>query len=135
MPKRIYVRPIRPEESKLFFDWAKENPAGEFDPEVPLFPSSTTWCAFDEDGPLVFQTLQQPVVLESLAIRPGADDRQISSAMKELTQNAVTHAFNRGAGEIYYLGTDEDTDAFACNHIFEPLPYRVFRVKLKNLEG
>ena len=136
MPKRIYVRPIDPEEVEQFFDWAQENSdKSEFDPAVPLFRSSSTWCAYDEDGPVAFQTLQQPIMLESLAPRPGASEIQIASALKELTQNAITHAHCRGAGEVYFLGSDDSTSAFAANKIFEELPFKCYRVKLADLEG
>lgn len=133
MSKRVYVRPIFPYESEQFLHWAFENTKGNFDPETPAFPSSRTWCAYDEDGPLVYQTVQQPLMLESLASRPGAKKEQIALAMKELTQNCLTQAHIGGVGEVYYLGSDADTDEFATNHIFEKLPYKVFRVKLADL--
>jgi hypothetical protein len=133
MSNRVYVRPIHPQESEMFLGWALENSKGNFDPETPRFPSSRTWCAYDKDGPLVFQTVQQPLMLESLAIRPGASKEQVASAMKELTQNAITQAHLGGSGEIYFLSSDKDTDEFASNKIFEELPYRVLRVKLKDL--
>src|ERR1035441_723698 len=107
--KRTYVRPVRNDEGQLYFSWAKENPVNEFDPAVALFPSSTTWCAYDSDGPVAYQTLQRPIMLESLAPRPGATKIEIASALKELTQNAITVAHSQGAGEIYFLGSDEDT--------------------------
>lgn len=133
MSNRIYVRPAQSHEGQLVFDWGMENAKGNFDPEVARFGSSITWCAYDADGPLCFQTIQRPLMLESLAPRPGATKQQIASAMKELTQNAVTQAHVMEAGEVYFLSSDEDTDEFAANHIFEKLPYSVFRVKLRNL--
>lgn len=131
--RHIYVRSIKPEESQMFFDWAKENPHGEFDPGVALYPSSTTWCAYDKDGPVVFQTLQRPLMLETLAPRPGASKEQIAVAMKELTQNAITQAHGVGVGEIYFLGSEEGTNELAQNQIFEELNYKVYRVRLKDL--
>lgn len=133
MPNRIYVRPAQAHEGQLVFDWGMENDKGNFDPEVARFKSSITWCAYDKDGPVCFQTIQRPLMLESLAPRPGATRQQIASAMKELTQNAVSQAHVMDAGEIYFLGSDEDTDGFATNHIFEELPYKVFRLKIKDL--
>ncbi len=133
MSRRIYVRPAQAHEGQLVFDWGKENPHGNFDPEVARFKSSVTWCAYDEDGPLVFQTVQRPLMLESLAPRPGATKQQISLAMKELTQNAITQAHVMDSGEIYYLGSNEGTDHLATNQIFETLPYSIYRVKLKDL--
>lgn len=131
---RVWVRPIKPEESKIFLDWSLENKEkNEFDPQVPLYPSSTTWCAYDKDGPLAYQTLQRPVMLESLAPRPGSSPIQISSSLKELTKNAVTFSHTVGAGEIYFLGSDDSTNKFACNKIFEELPYKVYRCRLSEL--
>lgn len=133
MSNRIYVRPAQSHEGQLVFDWGMENAKGNFDPEVARFKSSITWCAYDTDGPVCFQTIQRPLMLESLAPRPGTTKQQLASAMKELTQNAVSQAHVMEAGEIYFLGSDEGTDAFATNHIFEELPYKVFRCKLADL--
>jgi hypothetical protein len=131
--RHVFVRPIYPEESSLFLGWALENPHGDFDPETPKFRSSRTWCAYDKDGPLVFQTIQQPLMLESLAPRPGATKEQIAVAMKELTQNAITQAHIGGAGEIYFMGSDEGTNALAMNQIFEEVPGKMYRLKIKEL--
>ena len=136
MPNRIWVRPALPEESKTFIDWSLENAdKSQFDPAVAAFPSSVTWVAYDKDGPLVYQTIQQPLMLESIAPRPGVTPIQISSALKELTQNAVSQAHILGAGEILFFGSDADTDRFATNHIFEEVPMKIFRVKIRDLEG
>lgn len=131
----VFVRPILPEEAQTFYDWAVENPNNEFDPEVPKFPSSTTWCAYDKTGPLAYQTLQQPIMLESLATRPGLPPIQVSSLLKELTQNAISFASQRGVGEIYFLGSDDNTNQFACNKIFEKVDLPVYRLKLADLSG
>lgn len=132
--KTVFVRPAKQTEGQLYFDWANENIVNEFDPEVAKFPSSFTWCAYDKDGPLAYQTVQQPFMLESLAPRPGSTKQQIAIALKELTQNVITQASLKGIGEIYYLGADADTDAMASNQIFTELPYKIFRIKIKDLE-
>ncbi len=72
-------------------------------------------------------------MLESLAPRPGATKEQLALAMKELTQNAVTQAYIMDAGEIYFLSSDPETDKFASDKIFQEVPCKVFRVKLKDL--
>lgn len=131
--RHVYVRPIRADETQMFFDWGKENPVNEFDPEVPYYSSSSTWCAYDSEGPIAYQTLQQPLMLESLAPRPGADKFKVASALKELTQNAISQAHLKGVGEIYYLSSDPATDAFAAHQIFEELPFKVFRLRLSDL--
>ena len=134
MKKRhVYIRPAQEQDKQLFFDWATESSINEFDPQVPLYPSSSTWCAYDSEGPLAYQTLQQPLMLESLAPRPGADKFKIASALKELTQNAITQAHLKGVGEIYYLSSDPETDALASNQIFEELSFKVYRVRISDL--
>ena len=132
----VFVRPLdnvtHPKDGQLFFDWAKENPVNEFDPEVAKFKSSYTWCAYDQTGPLAYQTVQRPLMLESLASRPGATKHEVSLALRELTQNAITQAYLVGAGEIYYLGSDDDTNELA-GRLFEELPFKVYRLKIAEL--
>lgn len=134
MRNHIYVRPARREDCDLFLEWSRTNPANGFDPEVAKYPSTITWCAYDRHGPVAFMPMQVPLMMESLAVRPGASKSDVAIALKELTQQFVTQAHIRGAGEIYYLGTDDGTDALAANQIFEKLPYSVYRVRVKDLE-
>jgi hypothetical protein len=137
--KHVFVRPLdninHPKDGQMFLDWAAENPVNEFDPEVAKFKSSYTWCAYDKDGPLAYQTIQRPLMLESLAHRPGATKQQTAIALRELTQNAITQSQLLGAGEIYYLGSDTPTNDMATSQVFEELPYKVYRLKIKELEG
>jgi hypothetical protein len=72
-------------------------------------------------------------MLESLAPRPGATKEQIAIATKELTQNAITQASLGGSGEIYFMGSDEGTNALAMNQIFEEVPGKMYRLKIKEL--
>jgi hypothetical protein len=72
--------------------------------------------------------------MDSLATRPGATRLEIAEALKELTQQFVTQAHIRGAGEILFMSTEEGTDHMAENQIFERLPYAVYRLKIKDLE-
>jgi len=134
MRKHLYCRPARPTEHQLFLDWSINTPDNEFDPEVARYPSTITWCVYDRFGPLAFMPVQAPLMMESIASRPGASKAEIASALKEFTQECVTQAHIRGAGEIYFLGSEEGTDHMASNQIFEKVPFTVYRVKLKDLE-
>jgi hypothetical protein len=133
--RHIFVRPIRPEDTKKFIDWSLETPNNGFDPEVPKYPSTITLCAYDKDGPLAYMPVQQPFVMDSVASRPGASKGQIALALKEFTQAIVTMSHLKGVGEIYFLGTEDGTNKMAENQFFEELPYKVFRVKVAALEG
>jgi hypothetical protein len=74
-------------------------------------------------------------MMDSFAGRPGNTKLQTAAAMKELFQETVTQAHIKGVSEIYYLGTEAGTDAMTTKHVFEELPYKVFRVKVSSLEG
>lgn len=134
MPRRLWVRPARPDDALQFAEWSLANPHNGFDPAVPAYPSSLTLCAYDEHGPLAYLPLQQPVFLESLALRPDATPAETALALRELTQAAVTHAHARGAGELYFLGTEDGTNRMAENQLFERLPWPVYRLRLRDLD-
>ena len=133
--RHIFVRPIRPEDTKKFIDWSLETPNNGFDPAVPKYPSTITLCAYDKDGPLAFMPVQQPFMMDSVASRPGASKLQVAAAMKEFTQALVTQSYIKGVGEIYFLGTEDGTNEMAKNQLFEELPFKAYRVKVRDLEG
>lgn len=140
MRRWIFVRPAKPEDAEQFLAWSLTNKEqGDFDPEVAKYPSTVVLCAYDQSGPLAYMPLQQPIMqpffLESLAARPGLTKGETAAVLKEFTQAAVTLAEIKGVGEIYFLGTEEGTDAMAANQMFEKLPYSVYRVRVKDLEG
>lgn len=134
MSHHVYVRPARSGEGALFEQWSQGTENNLFDPQAALYPTSFTLCAYDSSGPLVFMPIQQPLFLESLAIRPETDRLPIAKAMKELIHTAVTQAHLKGAGEIYFMCKDESTIAYAAQS-FEELPYRLFRLRLSDTEG
>ena len=135
MRNHIYVRPAKPDDAKALLDWSLENPNNNFDPEIPRIPSTFVLCAYDKDGPLAYQPIQQVFMMESFAPRPGNTDVRNSEALKTVFQATVTQAHIKGVGEIYYLSSDPETDKLAANHAFEELPYKVFRAKIANLGG
>lgn len=151
MRSHIYCRIARETEARVFFEWAMANgERNDFDPMVVTYENTITACAFDEDGPLAFLPLQQPLLvdaeskprpvaetpmfLEGMAFRPGISKLDTSRVMKELLQFAVSLGFLKGTGEIYFLGSDEGTDTLAANQIFKRLPHTVYRLRLSDLE-
>ena len=131
----IFVRPVRPSDAPTFTRWSLETNGNLFDPDVAKYPSTTVWAAFNKKGTVAFLPVQRPLMLDSLAINPEADKGDVGMALKELTQNAVTQAHAQGAGEIYFLCKDESTMEIAKRHAYEEMPWRLFRIKLKNLEA
>lgn len=134
MSREIYVRPVRPDDFEKFAKWSAETKDNLFDPDVIGYNGTFILCAFDQSGPLLYMPIQQPFFLESLAIRPGAKPGEVGLAMKEILQAAVTQAFVKQAGEIYFVCKDESTITISKDHFgFEEMPWRVLRLMTKNL--
>lgn len=134
MAKHIFVRPARPEDAEKHVAWSRSTPNNLFDPALAGYKSVMTLVAFDKNGPLVFMPAQRPIMLESLAIRPGADPVDVAVALKELTQAYVTTCFQVGADELYFLCQDDSTQTFAAKNGYEKLPWSVYRLKPADLE-
>jgi hypothetical protein len=135
MRKHIYVRPARPEDRELFVKWTWENlHRNGADPEVISYPTTFVLCAYDENGPLVFMPVQQPLVLDAIAIRPEADSRKVASALRDLFKACVMQGHLKGSGEIYFISDEQTIQQFASHQVFEKLPVSLYRVKLSDLE-
>ena len=132
--KHIFVRQTRPEDAEAFVQYETGTPNNLFDSDAASYRTSFSLCAYDKRGPLVFVPVQQPFFMESLGIRPGLGEIDTAVALKELTQALVTQAHFSGVGEIYFLCKDESTIDYAKRQGFEELPWRMCRVKLKDLE-
>lgn len=131
--KHVYVRAATEEDIPKFVEWSGQNP--HFDPAVMGYPSTFTLLAYDASGPMVFLPTQQPFYMEAMTFRPGLTDFDKALAMKELTHALITYCHARGAGEIYFVGTNEGTNKYAQNQAFEEMPFKVYRIKLHELEG
>jgi len=91
----IFCTPRDSEDAPDFIKWSVANQGNAFDPEAGQYPDSFTLCAFDTKGPLAYLPVQQPMfiepmMLESLAVRPDSTNVEIASALKELIQACVT---------------------------------------------
>jgi hypothetical protein len=130
---QIFVRPVREADAKKFEDWAKANPA--LDKRIFTYPSTYTWCAFNDTGVLAYLPVQITFTMEAMAFHPLCTDPQKALAMKELVQNLVTQAYLRGIGEIYFLGTDPGTNDFAQRQGFKLIQCPVYLMRVEQLEA
>lgn len=128
----IFVRPARSSEAGLFIEWAKNQP--EWDAFIGLHPGTFTICAYNKEKIVAFLPIQQPYMYETFAPNPEATDLELASAMKEFTQFLVSQAHLKNVAEMYFLGSNDDTDSFATNHLFEKVPMSVYRVRVSDLE-
>jgi len=135
MSRHVYVRPSTPKDLPLFSKWLQGTKDNLFDPSVFTYKGTTAWCAYNQSGPIVFMPAQRPFMMESLAINPDASEIDVAVALRELFHAIVLQAHQAGEGEVYFGCSDEATIAFAIKHEFKEVPFRMFRVKLADLEN
>ena len=109
--KQIFVRAAREADLKTLVLWSGDNPA--WDPRVFQYQGTITLCAFNGADIIAFMPVQQPLIMEAIAFHPLATATQKALAMKELTHSLITQTSLLGKGEIYFLGSDPHTNAFA----------------------
>jgi len=131
----VHVRPARKGDEKLIVAWSVESSGKNlYDPNVILYPSTFTMCAFDSTGPLLYMPVQQPMMMDSVAFRPGLDLGRAGLALKTMFQAVITQGYIKGAGEIYFAASEPTVAAIAERHGFEKFLLPVYRVKISELE-
>lgn len=132
MSSPIFVRPARNNEGSKFLEWSIPVPG--FDPSIAYQPGVFTLASYNKKHVISYMPVQRPYMLETIAKNPEATDAEAAVAFKEFIQFLVSQGTIQGVSEIYFLGTDESVNTIAESTIFEPLPYRVYKVKLSDLE-
>jgi len=96
--------------------------------------STFTLQAFDKSGPLAYLPIQQPLMLESFALRPDTSDSMLAIAMTRLVEHALSEAYRRDAGEVYFLCLDQRTSEFAQRHHFTRVNLPLYRFNRREFE-
>jgi len=128
--KIVFIRPANQSDEHQFVDWSLKTANNLLDPKAVL---SFTVCAFNEDGPILYAPVQTPMFMEALAINPQATELEVAAALRAVTQFLVSQCYIRGVGEIYFFCADDRTAAYA-KRTFEEVPYRLFRLKISDLD-
>lgn len=122
--QHVIVRLGRNNDIEQFKAWLALSRDGHlFDADVLAHDSTFLLSAMRTvDGSLAHIPVQQPLMLESLAVKPGLGSELIAASLTRLTEYAIGEAYRRDVGEIYFLSRDADTLKFAERHHFRPLP-------------
>lgn len=118
--ERVIVTEASEEEIEELQLWA-EIECNMLDFNMLKQESTFILCARGESGRLAYLPVQQPLMLESHIFRPDLNDSQKSYVMARLTENAVAEAYDRDAGEVYFLSQRPETARFAMRHGFKPM--------------
>lgn len=131
---RMFTRPAVKQQLKQMLAWLVKTKDNGFDASVLAYPGTFTICAYNKERNVLYMPVQQPFMLESLGINPDASAEESAFAIAEATREVIMQAHIKGVGEIYFLGSNEKTNAFATKHGFEEVPFKVYRMKLQDLE-
>ena len=116
-------------EVPLYQDWAMKATNNLYDPQVAGYPCTEVLVA--ENGqPLVFLPIQQAVVMDALAPKPGIEKREMALALKELVKMTAFMAHRAHLREIMFFSADEDVNEMAERYGFEKIEHPVLRLKL-----
>lgn len=130
--RNITVRLAEPKDAELFLKYEAETKNNLWDPAAGLYPSSFTLCTENEQGVVMFLPVQPMLMLESLAIRPESDPKDVAFSLRKLIDQLVDTAKKLGMGEIAFVCKDSATEKFAEHHGFEKLPWNLYRLKIKD---
>lgn len=113
---------------------------GLIDLDVFNHASTFTLEAFAKDGIRGFSPIAQPLMIEHLIFRPGLSVAETAQAITRLAEHVIEHAYRRDVGDIYFLGHDPSTCAFAERYGFKELskldpPLRCYRMNLLETFG
>jgi len=128
---QLKLRYLTPEDQPQFLEWVNSTPNNLFDESILKYPTLRVICSYN-DNPVAYLPTQQAIVLESLAVKPGASPMETGQAFRDLVKAAELLASSFGIKEIYFICKDPDVVKVAEHHGFEVLPkeWQVVRMKL-----
>ena len=128
--KQLKIRVARPEDAEQIAKWLVETPNNLFDEEILRYPTFSVVSAYNGDGNVAHLPSQLVVMMESLAVRPGASLLDAVQGFRDLVKAIELIASQRGIREIYFVCKDEDVLKIAQNHGFERIEFPVVRLRL-----
>lgn len=136
MKKHIIVRPAQDGESEVMLEWLNLTLGHNcFDVDCLNHDSTFTLAAADTTGPLGFLPVQRPLMMESIALRPGLSESMQALVMTRMTEQVVAEAYRRHAAEVCFLSQNPATSRFAEDHLFGKVQYDFYRLNLRETFG
>jgi hypothetical protein len=138
----VIVKPI-PGKAEIdqIADWAESTPDGGL-LDLDIFDHDSTFvlsALSQENGRMSYLPVQQPLMLENLIFRPGLSDRERALAITRMTEHAISEAYRRDVGELYFLCRHPETCAFAERHKFVDIGakfgLKTYRLNLRETFG
>ena len=132
--KRIWTRLFRSSDATKFWEWINNTKQNLFDKEILTYPATGCLVAHGNGEPIVYLPIQYVPMLESLAINPESSLKDVATSLWQLVAAVQLECQRKGMGEIYFLCKEESTIQFAQKNGFTEIPYKLFRMKLSDME-
>ncbi len=129
--KNITVRPAKPEDAQMYFDWLKA--ASEInlvDPAAYSYPTCNTVVIEKDGDPVLMNSFHLTLMMEALAPKPGLPPMDEARALKTLFDSVKKVAEASGVKEIWFGCSDERVIRFATRHGIEQVKFPMLRMKL-----
>lgn len=128
--KQVFVRLAEDKDASQFEEWVKAaQEINLFDPNVMTYPTTRTLVAHNGEN-LLYMPVQNVLMMESLAPKPGIAPIDEAVALREITKTVAFMASQQGIREQYFLCKDERVVKFGSAHGYEVLPFKVLRMKV-----
>jgi hypothetical protein len=128
--KQLKLTLAGPEHAKEIAEWLRSTKGNLYDEEIFKSSSLAVLRSFNGDGAVAYLPAQNVLVLESLAVKPGALPIETGQAFRDLVKGMEIIASQRQIREIYMPCADENVLRIAESHGFERLPWPITRLKL-----
>lgn len=109
-----------------------------FDFDILRHESTFILKAFTRGAARAYLPVQQPLMMENFVFRSGLTEAETGQAMVRLAEHVVEEAYQRDAGEVYFLCRDKSTCKFAERYGFKDvslLGLKTYRMNLLETFG
>ncbi len=113
------------------YPWLQANSQkNNVDWDVLEYPATEILTATDGEKNILHVPIQRCYFVESLGISPDASPLEVVKALYGVMQIVRYASIENGQREIYFLGSDTQTNEFAEKHGFERVNLPVYRMKI-----
>jgi hypothetical protein len=131
---QLWVRPFLAKKKQQFLEWLHANREKNlYDPGIFSYGQTRIYDAYGKDGSVLFVPVQKVFVLDSLAPKPEATERQVAHGLREVLHTLVTKASEEGIGEIYFAA-EPSVAEFASHYGFVEVDRKIMKLKISDLD-
>jgi hypothetical protein len=129
------VRFAGKEDALQLVEWLHANrELNQYDPEILSYDSTRVLAVEMNDETIMYLPYQLTIMTDSLAPKPGLSKRKKAVGLREAIHGVVRIAKASHLGEIYFIGSDDETVEFAKQHGYEEVKgARLMRLKPRHM--